>query len=183
MKKLILFLLLPLFGMGQQQVIKYPGYTIYWNPKTLIADSTIWMCIPHAKICGREAGFHATGGRVNQASDYSHSGYDIGHNGNASDFNGNKADEYNSFDYANAMPELPNLNRLTWLALENYCRKISPCKVKVTWSGIKTHIGKDNVTVPLYCIKEVWCKGHYEKYVFPNMDTVNRHLFTYYKVK
>ena len=180
---LILTLLVCSTCYGQQQVIKYPAYTIYWNIRTLIPDSVIWNCLPHSKLVGREAEFHSTGNRVNQSKDYAHSGYDIGHNADASDMNGNKDDEYNSFDFANTFPQLPQCNRITWLSLENYCRKISPCKVKVSWSGIKGHIGKDNVTIPLLCIKEVWYKNKYEKYIIPNQDTCVKHPFSYYLVK
>lgn len=166
---------------SQQQIIKYPGYTSYWNPKTLIPDSVLWMCVPHKKAVDREAGFHSTGNRVNQKRDYSHSGYDIGHNADASDLNGSKEDEYSSFDFANAFPQLPNCNRLTWLAIENYCRKIAPCKVKVSWQGTKGKLGQDSITIPLFCIKEIWKDSAYEKYVVPNTDSVNLHPFTYYK--
>lgn len=166
------------------QVIKYPGYTSYYNPKTLIPDSVIWTCSPHKKVAGRDAGFHATGGRPNLSSDYLHSGYDIGHNCDASDENGNAIDEHNSFDFCNTFPQTPNDNRLVWLGIENYTRALNkPVRVKVYWIGIKSHIGKDNVTVPLYCVKELRYGGRFEKYVVPNNDTVSRHLFTYYRVK
>ena len=184
MRKLIFFLsffVLSIFG--KSQTITYSGYVSYYNPKTLIPDSVIWICSPHVKAVGREAGFHSTGNRPNLSKDYAHSGYDIGHNCDASDENGNKEDEYNSFDFANTFPQLPQLNRITWLALENFCRKISPVKVKVSWSDIKCKIGADSVTVPLFCIKEIWYQVKYEKYVFPNQDTVIKHDFTYYKLK
>lgn len=179
----LLLLLISSVCFGQQQVIKYNAYTSYYNPKTLIPDSVIWMCVPHKKAVGREAGFHSTGGRINQKIDYSHSGYDIGHNADASDMNGNKQDEYDSFDFANAFPQLPNCNRITWLALESYCRKIAPCKVKVSWQGTKGKLGKDSITIPIYCIKEIWKGNTYEKYVVPNTDSVTSHPFAYYKVK
>jgi len=160
-----------------------PGYTSYYNYKTLIPDSVVYFCQPHKKVADRLAGFHASGDRKNLSKDYEHSGYDIGHNADASDMNGNATDEYNSFDFINTYPQLPNLNRITWLALENYVRKICPCRVKISWSGIDKIIGPDKVVVPLYCIKEIWCRGKYEKYVMPNKDTVNRHSFDYYKTK
>jgi len=186
MKKLILLLLLAsLCGIAfaQQQKITNHGYTSYWNPKTLIPDSVIWIAKPHKKVADRETGFHATSGRPNLTKDYAGSGYDIGHNCNAGDENGNATDEYNSFDYVNTFPQRPNNNRLTWLALENYTRLLNcPVMVKVYWQGIDGYIGLDKVTVPLYVIKELRYSGHYEKYVMPNKDTVNKHPFTFYKV-
>jgi DNA/RNA endonuclease G (NUC1) len=171
---------------AQQQIVKYPGYTSYWNPKTLIPDSVIYVAKPHAKDAERSATFHATGGRINENRDYHASGYDQGHLCNASDENGNKTDEFNSFDQANIFPQRPNLNRLTWLALENYVRelavKFGSVRVKIGWHGIDGYMGKDKVTIPLYCDKEIWYNGKSEIYSMPNKDTVNKHTFDYYLV-
>jgi len=183
MIKLIIALLFPIIVFSQQTKIVYPGYTSYYNVATKIPDSVIWMCKQHIKVATREPGFHSTEGRPNLSKDYAHSGYDIGHNSDASDMNGNKIDEYNSFDFCNTFPQLPNLNRKTWLALENRCRQIAPCKVKVSWKGIKLYIGIDRVAVPQYCIKEIWYGKTYEKYMMPNEDSVNKHNFDYYKIK
>lgn len=176
-----------MFITGGQVVIKYPGYTSYWNSQTLIPDSVTWVITPHQKVVDREVGFHTTGGRVNLGKDYAHSGYDIGHNCDASDENGNKIDEYNSFDYANTFPQLPKLNRFTWEHLENYCRAISikfgACRVKTWWSGVDTRIGKDGVVVPLYCYKQIWYGKVTEIYKMPNRDTVIKHEYTYYRIK
>lgn len=186
MKKIILLISILLngyFAIAQQQKIVYPGYTSYWNAKTLIPDSVIWIAKPHKKVIGRESGFHSLDGRPNLTKDYAGSGYDIGHNCNASDENGTVNDEYNSFDYVNTFPQRPNNNRLTWLALENYTRLLNcPVRVKVYWQGVDGYMGPDKVTIPLYVIKELRYAGHYEKYVMPNKDTVSKHPFTYYKV-
>lgn len=189
MKKL-LTLICVLFVMcsyGQQQIIKYPAYTSYWNPKTLIPDSAIYIAKPHSKVADREANFHATGGRLNENSDYKGSGYDQGHLVNASDMNGDKTDEYNSFDQCNIYPQKPNCNRLTWLALENYVRQLAnkygQVKVKVYWHQVAGYMGKDKVTIPLFCDKEIWYSNVHEKYSMPNQDTVNKHSFNYYKIK
>jgi len=170
------------FALSQE--VKYSGYTSYYNAKTLIPDSVVWICKPHIKKVGREADFHATDGRKNLSKDYKESGYDIGHNCDASDENGNQTDEYNSFDFVNTYPQKPNCNRITWLALENYTRKLKQSvRVKVSWKGIDSYLGDDKIVIPKYCIKELWYNGKYEKYVMPNNDTVNKHLFTYYKIK
>ncbi len=170
-----------------QQIVTYPGYTSYWNPFTQIPDSVIWVTRPHTKVTGRESGFHSTGDRINQTSDYKHSGKDIGHNCNASDENGNSTDEYNSFDFVNTYPQAPNCNRITWLALEDTVRilavKYDSVRNKVYWKDVSGHIGKDSITVPAYCIKEIWYNGIHEKYIMPNSDTCNRHPFAFYKVE
>ena len=55
MKTLILFVALLFIGKieAQQQIVKYPGYKSYWNPKTLIPDSVIYVAKPHAKAAER----------------------------------------------------------------------------------------------------------------------------------
>lgn len=189
MKKLLLplIILIAFCSYGQQQKIIYPGYTAYWNPKTLIPDSVVYIAKPHAKAANRVAGFHPTGGRINEDRDYSHSGFDQGHLCNASDENGNKTDEFNSFDQCNIFPQRPNCNRLTWLALENQVRQLAAkygqVKVKVYWHGVAGYMGPDKVTIPQFCDKEIWYNGVHEKYSMPNCDTVNKHLYTYYLVK
>lgn len=180
----LVLILFNYIAKAQQQVIKYPGYISYWNPKTLIPDSVIYTTSQHAKVADREASFHATGGRINENADYAHSGYDQGHLCNASDENGNNIDEYNSFDQCNIYPQRPNCNRLTWLALENYIRTIKySVKVKVYWHGVSGYIGKDKITIPAFCDKEIWYNGKHEKYSMPNCDSVNRHKFNFYRVK
>jgi len=163
------------------------GYIAYWDSVTKIPDSVIYTAIPHKKMADRCSGFHATDGRLNEDRDYKKSGYDQGHLCNASDENGDKTDEYNSFDQVNIYPQRPNCNRLTWLALENYTRtlvdKYGSVKIKVYWHGVIGYMGVDKVTIPEFCDKEIWYNGIHEKYSLPNSDTVNRHDFTYYRVK
>lgn len=188
MKTKLTIVIILLFGIkvnlkAQQQVIKYPGYISYWNPKTLIPDSVIWTCSPHKKVADREPEFHSTGGRPNLTKDYSHSGFDIGHNCDASDENGDKTDEYNSFDFANTFPQRPNLNRRVWLALEEQTRKLGVVKVKVSWRDTLGYIGPDKVLVPKICIKDIWYNGKHERYEMPNTDDANKFPYTHYLVK
>lgn len=172
------------FGQIKQEIIKYPGFTSYYNPETKIPDSVVWIASPHKKVVGRESGFHATGNRPNLTKDYVHSGYDIGHNCDASDENGNQIDEYNSFDFANTFPQTPQDNRIVWLGIENYTRQLKvPVKVKVSYMGVKGYLLPDSIAIPELCVKELWYNDKYEKYIVPNTDTVNRHPFTYYRVK
>lgn len=170
-----------------QQVVVFPGYTSYWNSKTLIPDSVIYITKPHVKVADRLSSFHATGGRLNEDRDYKGSGFDQGHLCNASDENGNKIDEFNSFNQVNIYPQRPNCNRLTWLALENQIRvlatKYGQVKVKIYWHGIAGHMGVDKVTIPQFCDKEIWFNGIHQKYSMPNTDDVNKQPYTYYLVK
>lgn len=93
MKKLAFFILMAFSGcqgvaLAQQVKIVYPGYTDYWNSKTLIPDSVIYIAKPHSKVAARLPSFHPTGGRLNEDRDYAKSGFDQGHLCNASDENG-----------------------------------------------------------------------------------------------
>jgi DNA/RNA endonuclease G (NUC1) len=172
-------------AQAQQIVVKYPGYTSYFNLKTLIPDSVIYICKPHAKQAGRLPEFHSSDARANLKRDYLKSGYDQGHNCDASDENGNKTNEYNSFDYVNVFPQRPLLNRRTWLALENAVRdtsaKYGQVRVKIYWRDTLGYIGPDKVLVPKICIKEIWYADRHELYEMPNADTVIKHVFIYYK--
>ena len=193
MKTKIIYILLmlaygctPVMAQTKEQVIIYPGYTSYWNPALKIPDSVIYVAKPHKKVAPRLPGFHPTGGRLNEDADYAHSGYDQGHLCNASDENGNKIDEYNSFDQCNIYPQKPNCNRLTWLALENYVRQLAvkygSVRVKVYWHQIAGYMGKDKVAIPAFCDKDITYKGITERYSMPNTDDVNKYPFTHYKI-
>jgi DNA/RNA endonuclease G (NUC1) len=190
MKKLIIIILTIGLGLNvkaQQQVIVYPGYTCYWNPLTKIPDSVIYVAKPHDKVAPRLPKFHATGCRLNEDRDYHGSGYDQGHLCNASDENGNKIDEFNSFDQCNIFPQLPNLNRKTWLQLETEIRtlatKYGAVKVKIYWHGINGLMGPDKVTIPEFCDKEIWFNSQHQSYSMPNQDSVINHPYTYYLIK
>jgi len=171
---------------GQQVKHVYPGFTTYWNTKTLIPDSVVYFAKPHKKVAPRLPSFHVVGNMVNEDRDYAKSGYDQGHLCNASDENGSVTDEYNSFGQDNIFPQTPQDNRLTWLAIENYVRQLAvkygSVKVKIYWQGIEGYMGIDRVTIPANCIKEIWYSNHYEKWVVPNTTTVNSKLFTTYEV-
>jgi DNA/RNA endonuclease G (NUC1) len=187
MKKLILLLLLPIMAGAQTVKHVYPGFTTYWNTKTLIPDSVIYIAKPHKKVAPRLPSFHVVGAMLNENRDYAHSGYDQGHLCNASDENGSIIDEYNSFGQDNIFPQTPQDNRLVWLAIENYVRKLAvqyrQVKVKIYWQGVAGYMGVDKVVIPGNCIKEIWYNGKHEKYIVPNTTTVNKQTYTYYLVK
>lgn len=175
---------------AQNQVFKFPGYTSYYNPKTLIPDSVVWT-ITKAHLQGpktpRKNQFHSEKGMVNLKPDYSNSGYDQGHNSPYDDNYWNPDVEYQCFSYTNMFPQLHVLNAQTWERLEDYSRKMAvqygSCRVKTSWRKIDKTIGPDKVVVPLICIKDIWYNGRHEHYEMPNRDSVTKHLFTFYKTK
>lgn len=55
---------------------------------------------------------------------YSHSGFDRGHMCPSEDRDLSKADNTATFLMTNMIPQSPKLNRVTWVALEKYCRTL-----------------------------------------------------------
>ena len=130
-------------SQAQQQVIPYHGYTSYYNTKTLIPDSVIWI-ITKAHLAGhktpRSNQFHATSGRPNLKRDYGGSGYDQGHNSPYDDNYWGDQVEYECFEYVNMFPQRHILNAQTWEHLEDYSRRLAlqygAVKVKISWVGV-----------------------------------------------
>ena len=182
---IIILFFISIHGLGQ---VKFEGYTSYFNLKTNIPDSVIWT-ITKAHLQGHKSPrvnkFHSSEGRQNLKRDYHNSGYDQGHNSPYDDNYYSDKVEFECFDYVNMFPQLHILNGGVWEKLEDHCRKLAiqygECKVKTSWEGIDKKIGIDSVVVPVYCIKEIWFNGTYERYKMPNKDTVKLHDFTYYK--
>lgn len=118
--------------------------------------------------------------------DYLHSGYDQGHNFNAADDacappSLNK----NCWYFTNMAPQLPALNRITWKALEDQCRKWVKAGdelfIECGSYGKKNVIGADKVWVPEFCWKIVRHKnGVIDSYLMPNVNEVSQHPYTYY---
>jgi len=58
-------------------------------------------------------------------SDFSYSGYDRGHMAPNADFNDTYENALMTFFIANVWPQTPEVNRVTWLATENYTRRLA----------------------------------------------------------
>ena len=57
-------------------------------------------------------------------SEYTKSGFDRGHLCPSDDRDANEEDNEATFFMSNMIPQSPHLNRITWVALEEYCRKL-----------------------------------------------------------
>lgn len=57
-------------------------------------------------------------------SNYTNTGFDRGHQCPSEDRDGSDVDNSASFLMTNMMPQAPNLNRVTWVNLEDYCRTL-----------------------------------------------------------
>ncbi|HTE01635.1 MAG TPA: DNA/RNA non-specific endonuclease [Mucilaginibacter sp.] len=122
----------------------------------------------------------------NLTTDYAKSGYDQGHNFNAAD-DACATPELNKhcWYFTNMTPQLPNLNRITWRALDEQCRKWVKAGDDLfiecgSYGQLKT-IGPHKVWIPEFCWKIVKHKnGVIDSYLMPNRSDVNQHPFIYY---
>jgi endonuclease G len=64
-------------------------------------------------------------GALPQPADYLKSGYDKGHLAPAADFKNSQTKMAETFQFANAVPQVPNSNRHTWKQLEDSTREVA----------------------------------------------------------
>ncbi len=203
MKKLtLLFVLFASVAWGQ--TVKHHAYTTFYNASIGEPDSVTWLLTPAMGACKtklpRLNKFVADPQIPNTAFNkyYGGSGFDQGHQFDADDASCSTVDEPECWFFTNMVPQRPNLNRITWRALENYTRKLASKQNVVVTCGVSGTfgymIGTDKVngkvvqymskiSVPKYCWKRLKYGKTVEYYIMPNVDTVSRHPFTYYKKK
>lgn len=202
MKPLILFFLLPFFAGAQ--TIHHHSYTTYYDATLKEPDSVNWLLTPQMGACAKKLPrlnkFIADPEVPNTKFNiyYSGSGYDQGHQFDADDASCSPIDEAECWYFTNMVPQHPNLNRITWRALENHTRVIAAKQsVNVTCgvigslglmvgtekNGTKTVQHPSTINIPKYCWKRLTYGKTVEYYVMPNVDTVNKHPYTYYLVK
>ena len=97
--------------------------------------------------------------------DYSKTGFDRGHLCPSEDRDLTDEDNAATFCMSNMIPQSPNLNRISWLGVENYCRKIIEQGFELyiiaggygqggTGSkGYAKNIGSSHIKVPSHCWK------------------------------
>lgn len=177
---------------GTNIIITHHDYITFYNIKLGEPDSVSWVLTPDMLNCkthlARTNKFIADPQIPNTKfnSDYEKSGYDQGHQFPAQDASCNTIDETECFYFTNMVPQKPNLNRITWKALEIYTRKLASTQSEKVTCGVKGTlgtIGKDKINIPKYCWKRLQYGRIVEYYEMPNSDTVSRHPFTYYKIK
>ncbi len=100
-------------------------------------------------------------------NDYAHSGFDRGHLCPSEDRDANKEDNKATFLMSNMIPQSPHLNRITWVALEAYCRKLIDAGDElyiiaggsgsggIGESGEVSKKIEENINVPAHCWKIV----------------------------
>ena len=96
-----------------------------------------------------------------------------------------KRTEMECFYYSNMDPQVPLLNRVTWEALERWCRsevtsKQTSLVIVCGGYGFSSTIGK--VSVPSYCWKAVCENGRWRAWSMPNVATVCLRPFMAYAI-
>ena len=172
-----------------QTVVERGRYALSFDAARRCPRWVCWRVDGTAKAADRKGmAFHADPAvcRSPAASDYEASGYDIGHMCPAGDMTSDAGALLDTFNTANACPQLPALNRGDWKALETALRNeaaVKPviCVCGPVWTnGCSKLIGGGGVAVPDLFFKIAYggtCTVA-RAWVFPNKDG-NRPLGEY----
>jgi endonuclease G len=168
------------FHTSWSHMAKYP-VKVYWHLTQSMLD-----CAHPLKRCNCFGPDSQLMKETKLNADYAHSGYDQGHNFDADDDACASPDlNKHCWYFTNMAPQLPNLNRITWKALEDQCRKWVKAGDELfiecgSYGKAKT-IGPDSVWVPEFCWKVIKHKsGVIDSYLMPNRNDVSRHPFAFY---
>ena len=177
MKKLIIFLLLPLFSFSQKQLrdsvlIKSDIFTIMYSEKL---EQPLWceytVQCPHGTT--KRAGmtfYKCDSVHTSDAADYVDNVYDEGHLVPAADFNCSVEMMHKTFTFLNCSLQNEYLNRGTWRLLEAHERELAKkgkvdVIVRLTFGTEKLKTG---ATIPTGFYKEISSEGVHECYYFKN---------------
>jgi DNA/RNA endonuclease G (NUC1) len=175
---------------AKAQTIQHAGYLTHYDAKIGEPDSVSWDIKKGSLDCkvhlARANKFIADPAipNTNLSSLYNASGYDRGHQHPAQDASCSTTDEVECFFMSNMVPQKPNLNRITWKALETQCRVDAEKTDVHILCGVIGGNGmiKSKVSIPKYCYKAIYENGKWTAYIMPNQDSVKLHPYTYYKV-
>ncbi len=99
------------------------------------------------------------------SNSYAKSGFDRGHLCPSEDRDANAEDNAATFTMSNMIPQSPNLNRITWVALEKYCQDLITQDYELYIiagaygiggegsKGYTEHLNQGKITVPASCWK------------------------------
>jgi endonuclease G len=115
------------------------------------------------------------------SKDYSHTGFDRGHNIASADRNYNKTLQKETFLMSNIAPQRPNLNRRLWAKIERFVRlqafKYKNISVITGNCGTLGTLGKKkhNVNIPAWWYKIIFLPNHKTiSFLAPNSNSVGR---------
>ena len=157
-------------------VIRTSIYTSYFNYSLHEPLYVVYSLYKGGGKCDRSGDVFVTDGLPYSATDkdYSHSGYDEGHEANSQDFAFNCALQKMTFRFYNCIPQKPRLNRGCWKSLETLVRKESQTDSLFIICGNifgDKKIGDNNIAAPDYCYKIVYSLSTHKMIhcrLFPN---------------
>jgi len=201
MKKLLLALLFLASSASSQTVIKikHQRYTTAYNTQLNYPILVTWK-ITAANVCRKgTAGYVSRDssrfvpdpripGLTNLQQYYDKDNpfnphkWQRGHNCPANDNSCSKVQMDECHYFSNMTPQNASLNEHRWALLEAYASKLAKRTTVRVWCGSYGEIEKMGaVSVPKYCWKILKYGTSEEVYIFPNVDTVMRHPYGYYK--
>jgi len=188
MKKLFLFLLLPLFSFSQLRDSVYVKTDIYEVMYSETLEQPLW--VKYQVLC-TGAGASRKGMdfyvdkniHTSDAKDYEKNEWDKGHVAPAADFNCTKEMLYKTFTYANCVLQHERLNRGVWRLLESYERELAKTntvsvEIKMVYSTTSLKL-PTGATVPDGFYKIIKFGNKIEKYYFPNTSPTSSDFKTY----
>ena len=178
---------------GFAQDFNHPWFHGHYNQVKHTPDYVIWdLSIDHIQCANptpRTNRFLVDPAvkDVDLNKDYAKSGFDQGHVDAAQDNSCNPQREAECFYFSNMVPQVPNLNRGTYKAWEEWTRH------EVTVKGVTLHIvggplgvlqafGPHHVVAPQFSWVAVRENGQWSCWIFPNQPDVNRFSFVHYAV-
>ena len=151
-----------------------PQYTMSYNNAKGEPNWVSWHLSPAWKGAAARCDCFAadnslpTGFYKAPSTSYSLTGFDRGHLCPSEDRDSTNADNAATFLMTNMIPQSPNLNRVTWVALENYCRTLINAGNELyiisggygsggsgSNGGVTSTIASGSITVPARCWKVI----------------------------
>ena len=192
MKKLFLFLLLPLFSFSQLRDSVYVKTDIYEVMYSETLEQPLWV---KYQVQGTGAGASRKGMdfytvkdvKTSDAKDYEKNEWDKGHVAPAADFNCTKEMLYKTFSYLNCTLQHEKLNRVHWRLLEDYERLLAyiegpvNVEVKVIFDKTPNRV-PTGAAIPMAFQKTITTKTKTIKFYFKN-EPPTKPTFVDYQIR
>jgi endonuclease G len=192
MKKLFLFLLLPLLSFSQLRDSVYVKTDIYEVMYSETLEQPLWVkyqvqCTgPGASRKGMDF-YTEKEYKTSDAKDYSYNEWDKGHMAPAAAFNCTREMLYKTFSYLNCSLQHEKLNRVHWRLLEEYERLLAVVEgpvnveIKVVFNEIPKRV-LGGAAIPLAYLKTIKTSKKVLKFYFLN-EAPSKPTFVDYQIK
>ena len=192
MKKLFLFLLLPLFSFSQLRDSVYVKTDIYEVMYSETLEQPLWVKY-QVQCTGAGASrkgmdlYTVKDVKTSDAKDYEKNEWDKGHVAPATDFNCTKEMLYKTFSYLNCTLQHEKLNRVHWRLLEDYERLLAyiegpvNVEVKVIFDKTPKRV-PTGAAIPMAFQKTIITKTKTVKFYFKN-EPPTKPTFVDYQIR